>query len=130
MNIGSTLLNQGVSVHLPAPTGAKQGDVYYIFEPGTMTAGDGQPAEQSWLLADTLTVDAGGRMRTTSPPNVGVFNRPSDFNLLFNPTSVGMAVISSTSVLGTVAGLDLFSLRLQANQTLTRQSQSCPARPA
>src|SRR5664280_93791 len=82
----------------------------------------GQPDEQSWLLMDKLVVGSDGRMRTTSPPNVGVFNRPSDFNLLFNPTNPGLAAIGSTSVLGAVAGLDLFSLHLQSTQSLTNQT--------
>ena len=126
VDFGSTSLNGGVSLDLAAPAGAQPGDVFYIFEPGTVTIGNGQPDEQSWLLMDKLVAGSDGRMRTTSPPNVGVFNRPSDFNLLFNPTNPGLAAISSTSVLGAVAGLDLFSLHLQSTQSLTYQRTVLP----
>ena len=76
INVGTISLNEGLSLALPAPVGSQVGDILYIMQPGTLVPGGGQANEgQTWMIMDKLVVGADGMMRTTSPPNLGIFNQ-------------------------------------------------------
>src|SRR5690606_27762996 len=115
VDFGGTQLEQGLSVALPAPAGAIPGEIRYIMQPGIVHLADGT-TEQTWVMMDTLVVGEDGMLRSTSPPNQGIFNK-SEINLFFVPSQVGFAAIGSPNVVGLLFAMDDFSTRSRTFQS-------------
>src|SRR5690606_7526233 len=120
------LLDEGLSLDMQAPDGATPGDVFYIMQPGILKANNDAPGEQAWFIMDTMVVGADGRMRTTSPPNLGLYTQRGEIGVFFIPSQVGTAAITSPGIVGQVFVLDDYARRLQSNQSLIARGQSAP----
>src|SRR4029077_2763287 len=72
--------------------------------------------QQVWLLLDSLTVGNDGKMRTTSPPNLGFAGRflSDNTSILFVPSNAGAAFMMSPNVVGALNALADQSLRASA----------------
>src|SRR5690606_22300490 len=95
--------------------GAIPGEIRYIMQPGIVHLADGT-TEQTWVIMDTLVVGEDGMLRSTSPPNQGIFNK-SEINLFFVPSQVGFAAIGSPNVVGLLFAMDDFSTRSRTFQS-------------
>ncbi|MCC6231635.1 MAG: Ig-like domain-containing protein, partial [Verrucomicrobiales bacterium] len=126
IDVGRAFLEEGLSLEVPAPAGSKPGDVIYIFQPGVLRTGDAAADEQGWLLMDSMVVGNDGRMRTTSPPNLGFMHRPGEGGQYFVPSTTGAAAFSTTTILGLLHGIEDYGTRLQAYQTVTGRGKSAP----
>jgi YD repeat-containing protein len=126
LDIGTRYLNEAVSLEMPAPAGSQPGDVYYLFQPGLIRPGNNAPDEQAWIVADTLVVGTDGKMRTTSPPNLGLFHRPGEGGQFFTPSNLGVAAVGSASLIGVLAAIDDYGTRLQSYQSVTGRGRVAP----
>ncbi len=87
-----------LSLDFPAPAGRQAGDRVYLFQAVDVTHDDGV-IEHAWEIVDSMLVTADGRMRTTSPPNLGVLARQrSDFTTLVKPSVWGQMAFGTPSV--------------------------------
>ncbi|MGE4182848.1 MAG: Ig-like domain-containing protein, partial [Limisphaerales bacterium] len=126
IGLGAKYLDESLSLEMPAPAGSSPGQVFYLFQPGLIRPGDGAPDEQVWIVSDTLVVGADGKMRTTSPPNLGLFHRPGEGGQFFVPVNPGLAAVGSTSLLGVIMAIDNFGTRLEAYQSVTGRGRVAP----
>ncbi|MCA9150526.1 MAG: hypothetical protein KDA92_14545, partial [Planctomycetales bacterium] len=89
------------SVELDAPADKQPGDIVYLFQPISVRLESGE-IEQSWLVVDSMVVGTDGKMRTTSPPNMGLASRLYNKDLpraLFNPSAAGILFASSPNLM-------------------------------
>ncbi len=61
-----------LSLDFPAPAGKVAGDTVYLFQPVDVFHDNGT-IDRAWEIVDRMQVGNDGRMRTTSPPNLGVY---------------------------------------------------------
>jgi len=123
VGFGSNTLNGGVTIDMPAPIGSHVGQIFYFMQPGTLKSGNDQPDEQIWIIMDTLVVGVDGRMRTTSPPNLGAYDRFAAPGAFFVPSQVGMAAVGSPTFAGVLAVLEDFSRRVSGYNGPSRAKQ-------
>ncbi len=128
INVGSTTLNEGLSLSLAAPAGAQVGDVFYIFQPGTLKPGGDAPdgAKYARMLMDKLVVGADGMLRTTSPPNIGLFNEQRRQRLLLCSRGASGAVAAGGELRTLLTSL-FFALDDYATRLQTYKSAQAPA---
>ncbi|TVR47529.1 MAG: tandem-95 repeat protein, partial [Puniceicoccaceae bacterium] len=126
VELGGRLTGVGLSLEMDAPAGAAVGEVFYIMQPGTLDYGTGEPTDQAWFLMDTLVVGEDGKLRSTSPPNLGLFNRRGENGIFFVPSIVGYSALMSPNLGGTLMAIDDFNTRLQANQSVVGRGQTAP----
>ena len=99
------------SLSLPAGDSLQAGDPLFIVAPIDVVI-EGEPIESSWLLVDAMTVGEDGRVRTTSPPNVGIGGRTYSGGSSFRHTSAGIAFTVTPSLGSSLTAMSDLSTRL------------------
>ena len=117
IDLDERLLDQPLSLDFPAPADAVDGEQRFLIMPIDVFLDDGS-TESSWMLVDSLEV-SGGRVKTTSPPNIGAGSRRYFDGGSFRPSPGGLFALSSPSILGTVAAIGEFGARLQNDAILS-----------
>ena len=114
IDYGDDLAQFPMSLSMPAPSGKLPGELVYLFQPVNVTMADGQVLT-SWEIVDSMVVGNDGKMRTTSPPNLGIGARNrSSFGGVISPSVAGMMFAGSPSIMSFAVAAGDMQLRSQS----------------